>query len=139
MDQIKAEDLARALVGLQEWANSVPLSEPPDGLSDKLRGHLGGGEAGYPVVSRALEGYQRANFQVAIDRFLEHPNREAELIGLPETHGYRMGLAELVRGSGSRFGWSGDNDEVGPVEYAEQRPRQLVPVVPLRPERSARP
>ncbi len=117
MDQIKPEDLARALVGLQEWANSVPLAESPDGLSEKLREHLGGGEAGYPVVSRALEGYQRANFQVAVDRFLEDPSGEAELIGLPETHGYRMGLAELVRGSGSRFGWSGDQGEIGPVEY----------------------
>ena len=115
MDELKPEDLARALVGLQEWASSVPLAPSQDGLSEQLRSHLGGDAKGYPVVSRALEGYQRANFQVAIDRFLEDPARKAELIGLPESRGYRMGLAELVRGSDSR--WGPDPSEIGPVEY----------------------
>jgi hypothetical protein len=115
MDELKPEDLARALVGLQEWANSVPLAQSEGGLSEQLRSHLGEDAKGYPVVSRALEGYQRANFQVAIDRFLEEPARKAELIGLPETHGYRMGLAELVRGSDRR--WGPDPGEIGPVEY----------------------
>ena len=104
MDELKPEDLARALVGLQEWASSVPLAQSEDGLSEQLRSHLGEDAKGYPVVSRALEGYQRANFQVAIDRFLEDPARKAELIGLPESRGYRMGLAELVRGSDSQVG-----------------------------------
>ena len=58
MDELKPEDLARALVGLQEWANSVPLTDSEDGLSAQLRSHLGEEAKSYPVVSRALEGWR---------------------------------------------------------------------------------
>ena len=49
MEELKPEDLARALVGLKEWASSVPLAQPQDGLSGQLRTHLGGDAKGYPV------------------------------------------------------------------------------------------
>jgi DNA polymerase III delta prime subunit len=115
VDGIDPQQLARALIDLQEWAGSVRFSEPSDGLPERLREHLGGEAKGLPVVSRALEGYQRANFQVAIDHYLGVPDRHAELIGLPETHGYRVGLAELVKGGAAR--WGEEPDEFGPVEY----------------------
>lgn len=88
-------DLARALVQLNEWAQAFSDEQSGEGLSERLREHLGGEIAGMPVVSRALEGFQRANFQVAIDSYLAEAGRQAELIGLPMTHGYRVGLAEL--------------------------------------------
>src|SRR5262249_17979061 len=75
---------------------------------------LGGETDGLPVVSRGLEGYQRAGVQVAIDAYLDAPGREMELIGLPMTQGYRVGLAELVNGS-RHMQWM--PDEGGPVEY----------------------
>lgn len=115
MESLKPEDLARALVGLHEWAQKLDAEPAEDGLSERLREHMGGETAGLPVVSRTLEGYQRANFQVAIDVYLDEPEREAELVGLPMTHGYRMGLAELVKGS--RGPWMGDEHEIGPIEY----------------------
>lgn len=123
MEPIKPEELARALMQLQEWASELPRAKSPDGLSARLREHLGAGAKGWPVVARAVQGYQRPNFQLAIDAFLQGEGREAELIGLPETRGYRMGLAELVKGSSP---WGEDGGEVGPVEYepvdvAEQR------------------
>src|SRR4051812_37227324 len=100
MDGPKPNDLARALIGLNEWAQeSVVAEQPEHGLTERLREHLGGETDGLPVVSRALQGFQRANFQVAIDAYLDAPEREAELIGLPMMEGYRIGLAELVKGS----------------------------------------
>jgi hypothetical protein len=123
VEPLKPEELARALVELQDWAARIPVAQPEDDLVRRLRENLGGDARGWPVVSRALEGYQRPNFQVALDSFLENGRRSAELIGLPETHGYRMGLAELVKGGGSPWG---ERSETGPVEYepvdiAEQR------------------
>jgi hypothetical protein len=115
VDAPKPEDLARALVGLHEWAQEFSAEQAEGGLEERLRTHLGGEIAGLPVVSRALEGFQRANFQVAIDAYLQEPERTAELIGLPMTHGYRVGLAELVKGS--RHGPWADEGEAGPIEY----------------------
>lgn len=46
MTTIEPEDLARALVELQEWASTVPLSTSAGDLSERLREHLeadGGG------------------------------------------------------------------------------------------------
>lgn len=109
------KDLARALIALTEWAQeSVPKEEPTFGLTERLREHLGGETDGLPVVSRALQGFQRANFQVAIDAYLEADERETELVGLPMMEGYRIGLAELVKGS-RQMQWM--SDEAGPIEY----------------------
>ncbi len=73
----------RALVGLLEWAQSFGAADDDkDGLGERLCDHLGGGTKGLPVVSRSLAGYQRVNFQVAIDAYLDREGRRAELIGL---------------------------------------------------------
>lgn len=114
LEELDPQLLARALVGLQEWAQSYRLEEE-DELSRRLREHFGGETAGLPVVSRALEGYQCVNFQVAIDEYLGHPDHVAELVGLPMTRGYRFGLAELVKGGANRPWFEGS--AVGPVEY----------------------
>jgi hypothetical protein len=109
------KDLARALIALTEWAQeSVPEEEPEHGLTERLREHLGGETDGLPVVSRALQGFQRANFQVAIDAYLDPAERESGLVGLPMMEGYRIGLAELVKGS-RQMPWI--SDEAGPIEY----------------------
>jgi len=68
------------------------------------------------VISRALEGYQRANFQVAIDAYLKEEGRQAELIGLPMMRGYRVGLAELVDDR-MRGPWRSPEGDAGPIEY----------------------
>ncbi|HEY3829488.1 MAG TPA: AAA family ATPase [Solirubrobacteraceae bacterium] len=116
MDTPKPTDLARALVELAEWAQAFSAEQSEDGLSDRLREHLGGEISGLPVVSRALEGYQRANFQVAIDVFLDAPQRSAQLIGLPMNHGYRVGLAELVKHAPGAP-WEMHQQDAGPIEY----------------------
>lgn len=116
MDEVGPQQLARALVDLIEWAQTFTLAESDDPLGDRLRAHFGRELKGLPVVSRALPGYQRVNFQIAIDAFLAGPRREAELIGLPMMHGYRMGLAELAKGS-RRGPWVSEAGEPGPVEY----------------------
>lgn len=115
MDEVGPQQLARALVDLFGWAQSFTLEHSDDPLGDRLRAHFGRELKGLPVVSRALPGYQRVNFQVAIDAFLAEHGREAELIGLPMMHGYRMGLAELAKGS--RHGPWHSEGEPGPVEY----------------------
>ncbi|MBN9622464.1 MAG: 26S protease regulatory subunit [Actinobacteria bacterium] len=118
------KDLARAVVALNEWAQENAAPEDPEhGLSKRLREHLGGETDGLPVVSRGLEGYQRANFQVAIDAFLSADGREAELVGLPMMEGYRIGLAELVK-SGHQMHWmpeAGGPIEYEPVDVGERR------------------
>jgi hypothetical protein len=115
MDPIEPEQLAAALVKLNEWALEHRREPDADELSTRLREHLGTDPPGLPVVSRGLEGYQRANFQVAIERYLEGAGREAELVGLPMTRGYRVGLAELLKGGSRQF--AGDAGEAGPIEY----------------------
>jgi ATPase family associated with various cellular activities (AAA) len=116
MDEVQPQQLARAFLDLLEWAQSAaPPDDSANALGERLRDHFEGEIKGLPVVSRGLEGYQRANFQVAIDAYLDEPGRDAELIGLPMMHGYRMGLAELAKGF--RHGpWEADG-EPGPIEY----------------------
>ena len=116
MDDVDPHGLARALVGLNDWARAFAIDESPDPLGERLREHMGGPAKGLPVVSRGLEGHQRANFQVAIDRYLGRAGREAELVGLPMTHGYRVGLAELARGV-VHGPWVREGAEEGPVEF----------------------
>ena len=53
----------------------------------------GGDPADLPIVSRPLQGWDRPNFQVAIDGW--RAAREVEVVGLPVIEGYRAGLAEL--------------------------------------------
>jgi hypothetical protein len=116
VEDLEPSQLARALVGLLDWAESAAPDEQQDVLGERLRQHMGGEARGLPVVSRPLEGYQRANFQVAVDAYLEATDRHAELIGLPMMHGYRVGLAELVKGLG-RSPWGDGMDDAAPIEY----------------------
>src|SRR5205823_5023230 len=103
-------------LGLWDWAQSHAVDEDADGLRDRVQAHFGGEIGGLPVVSRALAGYQRVNFQVAIDAYLGSEGRSAELVGLPMMQGYRAGLAELVKG-GRHNPWMGEDGEPGPIEY----------------------
>ncbi len=102
MEDLQPGQLARAIVALTEWANENATPEDDNALVKRLAEHLRSDVTGLPVVSRGLPGYQRANFQVAIDAYLARPGRSAELIGLPMTRGYRFGLAELVS-NGDRY------------------------------------
>ena len=115
MADLEPSELARAIVELLQWAHEHASEQESDGLAKRLVEHLGGETRGLPVVSRPLEGYQRANFQVAIEAYLSEEGRQAELIGLPMMHGYRVGLAELVNDR-SRGPWSAAAD-AGPIEY----------------------
>ena len=91
---VEPEELASALVRLTEWAEErAPEPEPP--VRRRLREHFGQDPAELPIVTRALEPWDRPNFQVAIDEWAV--GREVEVAGLPMMQGYRAGLAELVR------------------------------------------
>lgn len=116
MDDATPQQLARALLGLWDWAQSHAAEDHEDVLRDRIQAHFGGEIRGLPVVSRALAGYQRVNFQVAVDAYLESEARSAELVGLPMMHGYRAGLAELVKG-GRHNPWMSEAGEPGPIEY----------------------
>ena len=93
---MEPEELASALVRLKEWAEErAPEPEAP--TRRRLREHLGREPAELPIVSRSLEGWDRPNFQVAVDEWAL--GREVQVLGLPVMQGYRAGLAELVHGS----------------------------------------
>ena len=106
---MEPEELASAIKRLTEWAEER-APRPESAVRRRLREHLGGDPAERPIVSRALAGWDRPNFQVAIDAWCA--GREVEVVGLPVLEGYRAGLAELVRGSE----WP-DSLELGAVEY----------------------
>jgi len=92
---VNPEDLADALKRLAAWAEEhAPQPEPP--IRRLLREHLEADPRELPVVSRALEVWDRPNFQVAIDLWTD--GRQVDLVGLPVMQGYRAGLAELARG-----------------------------------------
>jgi hypothetical protein len=107
--RMEPEELASAIKRLTEWAEER-APRPESAVRRRLREHLGGDPAERPIVSRALAGWDRPNFQVAIDAWCA--GREVEVVGLPVMEGYRAGLAELVRGSE----WP-DSLELGAVEY----------------------
>jgi hypothetical protein len=92
---MEPEELANAIVRLTEWAEEQ-ASEPEPPVRRRLREHLGRDPAELPVVTRPLAGWDRPNFQVAIDEW--SAGRDVEVVGLPVMEGYRAGLAELVRG-----------------------------------------
>jgi cell division protease FtsH len=93
---VEPEELASALKRLADWA-AEHAPEPEPVVRRRLREHLGADPRELPIVSRALAQWDRPNFQIAIEAWLE--GRDVELVGLPVTQGYRAGLAELARGS----------------------------------------
>jgi len=110
---VEPEELARGLRDLVDWATqSAPVPEPV--IRRRLREHLGEDPSGLPVVTAELPPFDRPNFQLALERFLEGEGRASELIGLPVMHGYRTGIAELAGvASPSRP----PAPDPGPVEY----------------------
>lgn len=106
-------ELARAVQDLVDWATrSAPVPEPV--IRRRLSEHLGADPSAFPVVTAELFPFDRPNFQVALDRFLEGTGRESELIGLAVSHGYRMGIAELAQATSPNRPVAPDP---GPVEY----------------------
>src|SRR3954471_7610403 len=114
MEGIDPEQLARALIGLDAWAReNAPSRESPVGK--RMREHFGAEPSGFPVVSAPVRGFERVNFQVALDALLAEDGWSGELIGLSTMHGYRMGLAELVQSTDEEYGTH--SLEPGPTEY----------------------
>jgi hypothetical protein len=117
LPRVEPEELAGALQRLSAWAERhAPRPEPA--MRRLLREHMGADPVGLPVVSRPLQAWDRPNVQIALDEWLA--TREVEVVGLPALHGYRAGLAELIRG-----GETVPIVEPGGVEYM---------TVPLGPE-----
>jgi hypothetical protein len=117
MDDIDREALARALIGLETWAQEN-APERRSAISARLAEHFGEDPTAFPVVSAPLRGFERVNFQVALDELLAEDGREGELIGLSTMHGYRMGLAELVQSSSGAYG---PMPEPGSPEYETEQ------------------
>ena len=106
---MEPEELADSLKRLAAWAErNAP--EPESAVRRRLREHFGCDPGELPIVSRPLAGWDRPNFQVAIDAWAAC--REVEVVGMPVIEGYRAGLAELVRSSE----W-GPRLELGAVEH----------------------
>lgn len=106
---VDPEDVARALLSLQEWAQKhAPRPEAP--VARLLTEHFGTDPSELPIVSRPLAAWDRPNLQLALDAWLE--GRDVRVVGLATMHGYRAGLAELVRGGP----WA-SQIELGAVEY----------------------
>jgi ATPase family associated with various cellular activities (AAA) len=114
---LTAEELARALRDLSEWALAhAPVEESP--LRARLRDHLETDPAELPVVSREVPVWERANLQVALDAYLDEDGRLHEFIGLGAQHGWHMGLAELAQRPGQRGGWvAWSGGQAGPQEH----------------------
>jgi cell division protease FtsH len=92
---VEPEELAAAISRLTEWAEEHAPSPEPE-VRRRLREHLGADPVELPIVTRPLAGWDRPNFQVAIDEW--SAGRDVEVVGLPVMQGYRAGLGELVRG-----------------------------------------
>lgn len=118
MDELKPEELARALRDLHVWALShAPAEESP--LRIRIREHLGTDPAELPVVSHEIPSWERANLQVVLDAYLDEEGRTHEFLGLSPEHGWHMGLAELAQPAGGRrgfvaVGWAAQG---GPQEH----------------------
>jgi hypothetical protein len=94
---MEPHELADAIKRLTDWAEEH-APEPEPAVRARLREHFGRDPAEMPIVARPLSGWDRPNFQVAIDEW--SADRDVEVVGLPVMEGYRAGLAELVRGGG---------------------------------------
>jgi hypothetical protein len=122
VEGIDPEQLARALIGLEGWAQrSYPRHESP--IATRMREHFGGSPSEFPVVSAPLRGFERVNFQLALDVLLAEEGWSGELIGLSTMHGYRMGLAELVKSVDEEYG--SHSLEPGPPEYETEEVGEL--------------
>lgn len=81
-DDFEAIDFGRQLQQfLQTLDDRLPASRPSE-LVRRLADHLGSPPDAVPVVTELYALYDHANVQVAVDRYLEHDGRAAELIGV---------------------------------------------------------
>ena len=107
--RVEPEELAKSIKRLVGWAEEhAPKPEPE--IRVRLRAHFAREPGELPVVSRALEAWDRPNLQVALEAWLE--GKQVEIIGISVMEGYRAGLAELVRG-----GTWGSQAQLGGVEH----------------------
>jgi hypothetical protein len=126
MSEVDPAELARALVRLSEWAQDRAEQEPGKEpvIRTTLRDHLGAEPAAMPVVSTPLRGFERVNFQVAIDAWLEADGHGGELVGLSAMQGFRTGLAELAQPARGNYGPplpEPGASEWEPIEVGERR------------------
>ncbi|HEX8648369.1 MAG TPA: ATP-binding protein [Thermoleophilaceae bacterium] len=126
MSEIDPAELARAFTRLSKWAHDQAEAEPEREpvIRVRLREHLGAEPAELPVVSTPLRGYERVNFQVALDAWLEADGHDGELVGLSAMQGFRVGLAELAQPARGQFGPplpEPGAPEWEPVEVGERR------------------
>jgi len=92
---MEPEELAAAIQRLVAWAHEH-APDPEPAARTRLAAHFGTDPTTLPVVTRSLAAWDRPNLTVALDAWLE--DREHEVVGIPVMHGYRAGLAEMVRG-----------------------------------------
>ena len=107
---MEPEELATAITRLTEWA-AQNTPEPEAEPRRRLREHFDQDPSELPIVTRAMQSWDRPNFQVAIDELLA--DRAAELVGLTTPQGYEVGLPELARGGG----WFGEHMGLGAPEH----------------------
>ena len=94
---MEPEELAAAIKRLTAWAEEH-APEPEPELRERLRAHFDADPTELPIVTRALQAWDRPNFQVAIDAYLA--GRNSELVGLATMPGVEIGLAELAGAGG---------------------------------------
>jgi hypothetical protein len=95
MAAMEPEELADAIKRLAAWAERHAPEPEPEGRA-RLQEHFDSDPADLPIVTRALQAWDRPNLQVAIGVFLAE--RPFELIGLSTPQGFQVGLTELARG-----------------------------------------
>lgn len=117
-ERLTPEELARALRDLQVWATTHAPPEESH-LRVRVREHLRADPAEFPVVSREIPSWERANLQVALDAYLADERRSHELVGLSAQRGWHMGLAELAQRPTQGGGWVavGFGAQAGPQEH----------------------
>lgn len=101
---------------LDSMAAAGPVAEPP--FVALLRSHLGAEPAGLPVLSESMDEPDHANVQVAMEDYLAHGGRRAELVGVSGEQKRFMGmsLSDLI--APVHGGFSGDRaPQPGPVDY----------------------
>jgi hypothetical protein len=109
---MEPEQLADSIKRLTEWAERH-APEPESELRGRLQDHFDADPTELPIVTRPLQAWDRPNFHVAIDVFLA--GRTFDLLGLANSQGYEVGLAELASGGGAA--WFADAISVRAPEH----------------------
>jgi hypothetical protein len=92
-------------------AMTAAAERPDDGLTERLREHLGTEPGRLPVTAAEFPTTEHPNVQLALDAVLP----DAEVIGIASRHpGFTAGLADLTSGSGI-----GGLLRTGPVQYVD--------------------